>query len=408
MRKQSNKLEIYTLGTFVVKQGNQMLSEDSGRSQRLWGLFKYLLTQRSKSVPPEELMETLWAEEEHERSDSAVKTLVYRLRRTLNGESPNNSESQYINFSQGGYTWNNQSDYWLDSEVFENYCLRARKASGDEEKEECFRRALDLYKGDYLPEYAYNEWVVPVSNYYRRLYLESVLSLIDLLKKQKRYGEISAVCEKAFTIDYFDEDLHRHYLESLLEEGKTRHAQAHYESITAALYRELGAKPSPALRGLYRRIKNKDGGVELDLNLIQDSLMDRHQAEGAFLCDPDTFRFLYKLEGRRVIRSGQAVFLVLLTLTMSDYSLPSNGELKMAMGILEEALLSSLRKGDVICRWNEAQFICILPGLNFEQSRIVLGRIEQSYKGKDSERNVVLRTKVQPLHLWKDYNGPKI
>lgn len=402
MNQQNDKLEIYTLGTFVVKQGDKILSEDSGRSQRLWSLFKYLLTQRGKSVPSEDLMETLWAEEEHERTDSAVKTLVYRLRRTLNGEPANSPEFQYIAFSQGGYTWNSQSDYWLDSEMFESYCEMARKASGDKEKEEFFRKALGLYKGDYLPEYAYNEWVVPVSNYYRRLYLESVYGLIGLLKQQRRYGEIISVCEKAFTIDYFDEDLHQHYLESLLEEGKTRHAQAHYESITAALYRELGAKPSPALRNLYRRIKNKDGGVELDLNLIQESLTDRHQADGAFLCDPDTFRFLYKLEGRRVIRSGQAVFLVLLTLTMSDYSLPSNNELKNAMGILQEALLSSLRKGDVICRWNEAQFICILPGLNFEQSRLVLERIEKNYKGKDPEGKVVLRTKVQPLHLWKE------
>lgn len=402
MSKQDKILEIYTLGRFQVKQGDKMLSQDSGRSQRLWSLFKYLLTHKGKPVPVEELVEALWAEDEQERSESAVKTLVYRLRRLLNNGQAVNGESQYINYSQGGYVWNNQSGYWFDAEEFVSCCEQGRKAISDEEKEECYRKALDLYKGDYLPDYAYNEWVVPICNYYRRLYMESVFGLIELLKKTRRYGEISGVCEKAFAIEYFDEDLHRCYLESLLEESKTRQAQAHYETVTGALYRELGAKPSPALRDLYRRIKNRDSSVELDLSLIQDSLMDREKAGGAFLCDPDTFRFLFKLEARRVKRSGQAVFLALLTLTQDDYSLPSPKNLKDAMDSLEGSLLLSLRKGDVICRWNEAQFLCLLPGLNFEQSKMVLQRIEGKYKAKQLPERTVLRSKVQPLHLWEE------
>ena len=397
-----NKLEIHTLGNFLVKRGDKHLSEDFGRSQRLWGLFLYLLTQRGKYLLPEDLMDALWAEEEYERSESALKTLVYRLRKLLKEGQPGD-EVQYINFSHGGYTWNSQSDYWLDVDEFEDYCKEAKKAlaEGDKAAEKYCRRALDLYKGDYLREFAYNEWVVPVSSYYRRLYLETVFGLLGFLENEGRYGEISGVCEKAFSVEPFDEDLHKWYLESLLEEGKTRQAQAHYENITAALYRELGAKPSPGLRELYRRIKNKEGGVELDLGLIQERLTDRKKTEGAFLCDAHTFRFLYKLEGRRVMRTGQAIFLVLLTLTLPDYSLPAGKDLKPAMDLLEKSLLHSLRKGDVICRWNEAQFICILPGLNFEQSRKVLERIEKQFAATSGNGKVVLRAKVQPLHLWE-------
>ncbi|MBU3191219.1 hypothetical protein K9O30_18445 [Clostridium bowmanii] len=35
---------------------------------------------------------------------------------------------------------------------------------------EFYQRALMLYKGDYLSEDFYNEWVTPIRNYYHRIY----------------------------------------------------------------------------------------------------------------------------------------------------------------------------------------------------------------------------------------------
>ncbi|MEW6243779.1 MAG: bacterial transcriptional activator domain-containing protein [Bacillota bacterium] len=44
-----------------------------------------------------------------------------------------------------------------------------------------YRKAISLYRGEYLPECPYQEWVLPARHYYRRIYLKCVSSLVHLL-----------------------------------------------------------------------------------------------------------------------------------------------------------------------------------------------------------------------------------
>lgn len=394
-----NQLEISTFGNFMVKRGNELISESSKRSHKIWNLFKYFITHRGKRIPPDILLEIIW-EGQDDGNQQALRNLVYRLRRLLN-KNKFNDKYCYIIFSQGGYTWDTSSDYWLDAEEFESlYQLAVQTANENPKKAaELYRQGIYLYKGDYLPEHSYYEWVIPIRNYYRRIYLESIFALTELLKKEDRYKEICKICKDALLIEPFEEGIHQIVIEALIEEGETRKALAHYEYITSLFYQELGVKPSPALKKLYRRIKNSEQVIELDLVYIQESLSDRKEAAGAFACDPDTFRFFYKLEGRRMERSGEAVFLGLLTLTNTDYNLPSDKSLKETMELLQRVLKNSLRKGDVISQWNEAQFLLLLPGINSEQAGRVFKRIQDKFQKKCQDDEIILRTKYQPLQL---------
>ena len=93
------------------------------------------------------------------------------------------------------------------------------------------------------------------------------------------------------------------YIEALIEIGNIKQAQSQYEYITSMLYKEMGVKPSTALRNLYQQIKCNDDKILLDLNSIQELMMDRNDSDGAFFCEPDTFISVYKLECRRVART---------------------------------------------------------------------------------------------------------
>ncbi|RQD76187.1 MAG: hypothetical protein D5R97_04780 [Candidatus Syntrophonatronum acetioxidans] len=54
-----NTLEIYSLGYFLVKRGDRVLSENYKKSYPLWTLFKYLITFRGKWISGETLGEVL-------------------------------------------------------------------------------------------------------------------------------------------------------------------------------------------------------------------------------------------------------------------------------------------------------------------------------------------------------------
>ncbi|MBS3947542.1 MAG: winged helix-turn-helix domain-containing protein [Dethiobacter sp.] len=192
--KAGKQLKVFTLGQFVVENGETHLSESGGRSRKVWELFKYLLVHNDRVLLPEVIAEQLWPDQNYADAKSAVRTLIHRLRGLLgNGVD-------LIKFVQGGYTLNRHQDLWLDIAVFEGCCREARQAAKQGQArmaEDLYRQGLALYKGDLLPECAYSDWLIPLRNHYHRLYLQSVLELTELLRQTQSYGEIVEEAAKA-------------------------------------------------------------------------------------------------------------------------------------------------------------------------------------------------------------------
>ena len=118
LAENNDLLQIFTLGRFVVKRGETILSDKANRSYRLWELFKYLLTNRNRSFLPETITENLWPDNNYSHSRQVVRTQVCRLRQLLNDD---NSHSESVVFVQGCYQWDNKLDFWLDAEEFERF-----------------------------------------------------------------------------------------------------------------------------------------------------------------------------------------------------------------------------------------------------------------------------------------------
>ncbi len=395
---QKEKTEVFTLGRFMLKRGGRLVSEETQRSKKLWELFKYLLANRGKAVHPEVVVETLWPEQKYKESKLVMRSLIFRLRKLLAAEFSSEIASN-VTFSHGCYQWNLGENLWLDVAEFENISLKALKMrqSNPIESIATYKQAISLYKGDFLPECFYSEWVVPFRNYYQRLFLEDINNLTKLLAAENRDSEIIELCEKVFLIEYFAEEIHLIYMRALLKEGKLKKARAHYEEVSQDFYKEMGVKPSAELRDVYRIVNTEYDKVNLDLTSIKVRLKETKAKNTAFFCDPDVFRYLYQLEQFRRERSDKLVIIVLTTITLSDFLLPPSKVLKEAMDQLQNALGNSLRKGDVVCRWNEAQFLIMLPGLKFEEVERVLQRVDGNFKKIFSGSNLVLRKKYQSV-----------
>ena len=103
-------------------------------------LFKYLLT-CDRAIHPEMLMEALYHEEEPKDPERTLRNLVYRLRRLLASGLAPGVDPQYIVLSQGLYSFNLSSNYWLDAEEFVNLCSQAGKIARKEP-----HKAINLYQ----------------------------------------------------------------------------------------------------------------------------------------------------------------------------------------------------------------------------------------------------------------------
>lgn len=408
----SDYIYIYTLGDFRVHRGEKLISDTSHRSHRLWSLFIYLVVNHSRSITTEELLQNIWTKsEELKNPEQALRTSIYRLRQMFNIESLSGTQEMILS-SQGRYRWNS-AQYWLDIEEFERKCLLGSQLADENPDKACvsLKEALNLYKGSFLSGFQDILWIEPHRNYFRRLYVESVSRLNRLFKAKRQFEKIIKISERAALLEPFEEGLHISLMEALLEEGKNGLARSHYEYVTSLYYREMGVKPSPAMRSIYRRLMLDHESVERDLNIISNQLRERDSIDGAFQCDADIFRYLYKLEERKMRRSGHPAFLVLFTLTHPEYNLLEQKKLAGPMQLLNEVLIRNLRQGDVICRWNEAQFLALLRELNHKQTEEVIQRIDRKFRDRCRQSlfdRVILHATPLPLTpTSNDFNCPQ-
>lgn len=366
-------VSIRTLGRFdVLKEGHSLVIGSSG-SKKIWELYKFMLTHRDKSFTPESLMDQLWVSEEYNDLRSTLRRQMHRLKQTLREEDCTDQERTML-FSNGYYRWNDKLNICLDIEIFEALVKEgdAVKSSEPLRALGAYQEALSHYHGDYLPDCLDQLWVFPIRNHYKRLFVRTVLNTMELLKDLERFDDILLLCHKAIRIDIYEESFHLSMMEALLEKGDTKQALEHYEYITAFYYREMGIKPSVEMRAVYKRLLKNQNLIKSD-NGLQDVLESGVSLENAFYCDVEVFRSIYELERRRSQRSGESFSIGVLTMTSNKGYTPSQAELRQKN--IKELLLERLRKGDTFTRWNDQQFVVLLPGVDSVLTEKVLQRV---------------------------------
>ena len=242
-------------------------------------------------------------------------------------------------------------------------------------------------------------WAVPISVHYHSLYLTTVKRYAELLEKNGMYAQMDSATADAITIESLDEDLHCLHIRSLIHQGKDSAALAHYEKATDLLYRNLGVRPSEALRELYTDMMKAQEAIETDLGIIQQQLREAEAIPGAFVCEYGFFKMAYRLEARRAVRSGHSVFVALFTIFTNAGEIPELNILSTAMDQLLEALKNSLRKGDVVARYSGMQYVVMLPTLTYEDGERVMGRIANNFNKLNHRQSIKLHYKLQQLEL---------
>ncbi|SDY80386.1 BTAD domain-containing putative transcriptional regulator [Tindallia californiensis] len=377
MTNKCDQVSITTLGSFDVFKGGQSLISMHPGSKKIWELFKFMLTYRGRSFTPEALVEALWPTEDYADPRGALRRQMHRLRQFFHESGAEHQCGTLIIFKNGYYQWNSDSLTSVDCELFEKAIEKADsfKKSDPSTALQHYREAVSLYHGEYLPDCSEHQWVFSVRNLYRRLFLKAILALGELTSSQKDYQAFLPICEKAIQLDYYEEDFHLLYMNTLMHVGEKKTALQHYEQITGFLYHEMGIKPSSAMKSMYKRILSTQE-VHNSLDSLHAELEKSTTSETAFFCEPTVFRSIYELEWRRSERDGYQTVIGLLTIAASVFNESLDKNMLKDFG---SHLIRSLRKGDVVTKWNNTQFLVLLPGLTEDLMNQVISRILTSY-----------------------------
>ncbi len=380
MQTRESEYIITMFGDFSIEHGGSKLEKSSRRTQQVWNLLEFLIANRKGSTSSENLIEFLWPNGSSDNPANALKNLVYRLR-TILSDTFRDEERQFIIYRRNSYALNSELVCSVDSELIETYWNSAERETTDrEERKRLMLKITELYNGVFLPKSTREEWVTPLRSYYHRIYIQSAIKAAQMLMEDKDYQGSLQVLEKAASIDVYEERIHELLIRALAASGDHTAALEHYYFITRKIYDDLGVKVSAGLTKMYNEIAKSVNHVEADLSVIEEGLRNAAQYNGAFCCDYEVFKNIYCMQSRLIARSGQSIFLVLLTVSDSKGAVPAVAQLSCAMEKLMTAAVETLRKSDVISRFSPTQYILMLSYLNHENCQTVLKRLFERFK----------------------------
>lgn len=249
----TNRLKVYSLGTFQVYRNDEPLTGWQGRKGAT--IFKYLLMNRGRQIRKETLMELFWPDSDEESQRNNLNVAIYNVRQTLKNGDPNFS---YVIYENDCYFLSPDLNIWVDYEEF----LKAYKAgqryeqAGDQAAAvREYVAAESLYQGSFLPDDSYDDWIERL-----RLSLQSAYhGLLNYLSKyyleQNNAAACVAVCAKMLTVDACDEEAYRRLMRCYSRQGQVNLALREYDRCIRSLKFDLEIEPSAETQELYQRIK---------------------------------------------------------------------------------------------------------------------------------------------------------
>ncbi|MBM3317695.1 MAG: tetratricopeptide repeat protein, partial [Candidatus Eisenbacteria bacterium] len=261
-RAPERPMRIEALGALSLCLGRESCSPHAWRSARALRLFQILLVHRFRWVAKEEVIEALWPEADPEKAAGSLWQAVHRLRRALEPDLAELRDSRYVRFQNDAYRLDPGDGHFYDVLDFEKG-LREARASVTAGRLRAaaagLRHALDLYRGDFLAESPYEEFLATEREALREQYLRGTVLLLDLHARAARWADCLPLARRGLAEDSLNEACHQALVRAHLMLGHRREALAHYHAYEETMLRELGLLPSARMKALAEQITSLAG-----------------------------------------------------------------------------------------------------------------------------------------------------
>ncbi|MDX2163736.1 MAG: tetratricopeptide repeat protein [bacterium] len=227
-------LRVQTLGAEKVERDGVPILPGEWRATAARELFFYLMF--VGKARRETISLDFWPDHSAEKVRSNFHTTLYRVRQAL-GEN-------VVIYQGEQYSINGDLDIWCDAHAFEKLVERAQNLSlRDARTEDLFRRAVDLYQGDFLPLLE-AEWIASTRERLRDLYLESLIGLGYCAEARADHRQSISLFKQALKVDPFREDIHRAIMAGYAARGERQKIYHHLQHMMHLFRQELAIEPT--------------------------------------------------------------------------------------------------------------------------------------------------------------------
>ena len=249
---------VRTLGTLHVLLEGKLLDARDWIRPVIKRLFLYFLTRPETWHEKEAILEALWGKASPQESAGALMTAFSYLCKAL--EPWHLPDTKYVFFQsrRGAYGFFPGERFWMDFQEFERGIKKAEKdqlARNFKEARKAYREALDLYLGDYLEEFPYEDFLRPKRDYLRELYFRGALRYATLEKDSGNLPEARRVLEEALFKDLSRSDCMTLLVQTLTRMKLTQQAREWGQRHIKYMKEELKEKPAPEVVEALKRLK---------------------------------------------------------------------------------------------------------------------------------------------------------
>ncbi len=385
VKRKDNLIKVKTLGGFTISDdsGKVFLSDRTNRSRKALSLLEYLIINRPRDIPIEELSRILWPDD-RETQVNTLKALLHRCRMLLG-----DMISEYgdvIVSGKGSYSWNSELNMDVDVDEFASLCAHTDDVQS-------LLRAADIYEGDFLVKYGDERWIMPLSARYHAMYIDTVHRIISMLDGTDRYEDLLSVCQRAETVDPYDDSIRTAALKCLIGLERSDEALEYYNKVTELFMDRFGITPGPEFTAMYKSLVKTERNTERNINIIEEDLREKGSCSGAFYCEFAFFKDMYQLYARDALRGGGVVQLGVISVVNG---MPQR-QLSLIMRHMKDIIYQSLRSSDVFSRFSTSQYIILFPNARQEDGNMVLERVAANFRRAYPHSSAVLHCKSMPL-----------
>jgi LuxR family maltose regulon positive regulatory protein len=249
-------MRIQTLGPLRVWREQHEIKDVRWKRSKARSLFGLLITYRRELLRKERIMDMLYPDAPSDVAYRNFRVALHALNASLQPERGSYTQPLYVLRHEQCYGWNLASGYWLDVEEFESLIGKADSLKGrDEDKAiEFYRRAVELYKGDYLQDLVYEDWSNRERQRLFELYEQVVHELAGVLVMRQDYDGCVELCRPVLAKDSCWEEGYRLLMLCYYKLGNRPGALRIYHDCVKCLREGLDVLPMGSTTELYEQI----------------------------------------------------------------------------------------------------------------------------------------------------------
>lgn len=225
------------------------------RRSRVKALLGYLATR--PSVSRTTLFEDLWPDLDEPSARNNFRVTLSHLLTVLEPDRPKSATPFTIRQADAQVTLVDDPMIRIDVREIAELASAAHEAHERGDLDEAFelhRRIVTLHRGDFLPEFEFEDWAIAVRDRLRQTVAAAAQSAAELLVARTKYAEAESLAAYALTLDPYREAAHRVVVASRLLRGDRASAQRAFVELDAMLA-DLGVRPEPATEILRSRLR---------------------------------------------------------------------------------------------------------------------------------------------------------